>query len=58
LVACLNRRPTGTLVPKLTGLSRDLAAYLRFYDEERAHTARLTRGPDTARGLDRSPQDR
>jgi hypothetical protein len=31
-------------VPKLTGLSRDLAAYLRFYNEERAHTGRLTAG--------------
>jgi transposase InsO family protein len=33
-----------SLVPKLTGLARDLAAYLRFYNEERAHTGRLTRG--------------
>src|SRR5439155_23396474 len=33
-----------SLVPKLTGLSRDLAAYLRFYNEERAHTGRLTNG--------------
>lgn len=33
-----------SLVPKLTGLTRDLAAYLRFYNEERAHTGRLTRG--------------
>ncbi|HEV8054222.1 MAG: transposase [Chloroflexi bacterium] len=33
-----------SLVPKLTGLSRDLAAYLRFYNEERAHTGRLTTG--------------
>jgi hypothetical protein len=31
-------------VPKLTGLTRDLADCLRFYDEERAHTGRLTRG--------------
>ena len=29
-------------MPKLTGLGRDLAAYLRFYNEERAHTGRLT----------------
>jgi hypothetical protein len=29
-------------VPKFTGLSRDLEAYLAFYDEERAHTGRLT----------------
>jgi transposase InsO family protein len=33
-----------SLVPKLTGLTRDLAAYLRFYNEERAHTGRLTHG--------------
>jgi transposase InsO family protein len=33
-----------SLVPKLGGLSRDLAWYLRFYNEERAHTGRLTQG--------------
>jgi transposase InsO family protein len=33
-----------SLVPKIGGLVRDLAAYLRFYNEERAHTGRLTRG--------------
>lgn len=33
-----------SLVPKLNGLQRDLAAYLRYYNEERAHTGRLTRG--------------
>ena len=33
-----------SLVPKLQGLERDLAAYLRFYNEERVHTGRLTRG--------------
>ncbi|MEO6350175.1 MAG: DDE-type integrase/transposase/recombinase [Candidatus Limnocylindrales bacterium] len=33
-----------SLVPKLTGLGRDLAGYLRFYNEERAHTGRLTAG--------------
>jgi len=33
-----------SLVPKLTGLGRDLAAYLRYYNEERAHTGRLTAG--------------
>jgi transposase InsO family protein len=33
-----------SLVPKIGGLSRDLAAYLRFYNEERAHTGRLTNG--------------
>lgn len=33
-----------SLVPKLGGLVRDLADYLRFYNEERAHTGRLTKG--------------
>ena len=33
-----------SLVPKLGGLVRDLEAYLRFYNEERAHTGRLTKG--------------
>ena len=33
-----------SLVPKLTGRTRDLAAYLGFYNEERAHTGRLTHG--------------
>ena len=33
-----------SLVPKQGGLIRDLEAYLRFYNEERAHTGRLTRG--------------
>jgi putative transposase len=33
-----------SLVPKIGGLERDLAAYLRFYNEERAHTGRLTNG--------------
>jgi transposase InsO family protein len=32
-----------SLVPKLSGLTGDLAAYLRFY-EERAHTGPLTAG--------------
>lgn len=33
-----------SLVPKIGGLVRDLAAYLDFYNLERAHTGRLTRG--------------
>jgi transposase InsO family protein len=33
-----------SLVPKLTGLTRDLAGYLRYYNEERAHTGRPTQG--------------
>jgi hypothetical protein len=31
-------------VPKIGGLIRDLEAYLRFYNEERAHTRRRTAG--------------
>jgi len=33
-----------SLVPKIGGLERDLATYLRYYNEERAHTGRLTKG--------------
>ena len=33
-----------SLVPKIGGLARDLEAYVRFYNEERAHTGRLTQG--------------
>jgi len=33
-----------SLVPKIGGLERDLASYLRFYNEERAHTGRYPRG--------------
>ena len=32
------------LIPKQTGLRRDLARYLRYYNSDRAHTGRLTRG--------------
>ena len=40
-----------SLVPKLHGLTRDLAAYLRFYNEERAHTGRLTQGQTPMQAL-------
>jgi transposase InsO family protein len=33
-----------SLVPKLTALERDLNRYLDYYDFDRAHTGRLTRG--------------
>ena len=33
-----------SLVPKIGGLSRDLEAYLAYYDTERAHTGRYTQG--------------
>jgi transposase InsO family protein len=33
-----------SLVPKLTALERDLDRYLDYYDFDRAHTGRLTRG--------------
>ena len=32
------------LVPKLTALQRDLVDYLRYYNFDRAHTGRLTKG--------------
>lgn len=39
-------RPTfaRALVPKLTALTRDLKAYLRYYNHERANTGRFARG--------------
>ena len=33
-----------SLVPRIGGLSRDLESYLWYYDTERAHTGRLTKG--------------
>lgn len=33
-----------SLVPKLTGLARDLTQYLAYYNFDRAHTSRLTKG--------------
>jgi transposase InsO family protein len=33
-----------SLVPKIGGLSRDLESYLAYYNDERAHTGRLTQG--------------
>jgi len=36
--------PSTSQLRNRTGLERDLAAYLRFYNEERAHTGRLTKG--------------
>jgi len=32
------------LIPKLTGLRRELARYVRYYNADRAHTGRITRG--------------
>jgi transposase InsO family protein len=47
-------RPTfaRSLVPKYTGLRRDLERYLRYYNTDRAHTGRWTRGrtPDAVLG--------
>jgi hypothetical protein len=40
-------RPRSSLAgwqARFTGLKRDLEQWLRFYDFERAHTGRLTRG--------------
>ena len=33
-----------SLAPKVTALERDLDEYLRYYNTDRAHTGRLTRG--------------
>ena len=32
------------LIPKQTGLRRDLERYLHYYNSDRAHTGRWTRG--------------
>jgi len=32
------------LIPTLTGLRRELARYVRYYNADRAHTGRITRG--------------
>lgn len=40
-----------SLVPKLTGLVRDLEAYLAYYNHERAHTGRLTNGRTPAEAI-------
>jgi transposase InsO family protein len=41
-----------SLIPKQTGLRRDLVRYLRYYNTDRAHTGRWTRGrtPDAVLG--------
>ena len=31
-------------MPKLTALRRDVKSYLRYYNHDRVHTGRLTRG--------------
>ena len=46
-----------SLVPKIGGLERDLASYLRYYNEERAHTGRYTQGRTPWQTLDRSEED-
>jgi transposase InsO family protein len=44
LEECWRRSFARSLVPKLTALRRDLKSYLRYYNQDRAHTGRLTRG--------------
>jgi len=53
------------LIPKQTGLRLDLDRYLRYYNTERAHTGRWTKGrtqrrssgrPSCGRSADASPQ--
>jgi transposase InsO family protein len=39
------------LTPKITGLQRELAAYLRYYNNDRAHTGRWTKGRTPAHVL-------
>jgi hypothetical protein len=40
----LEARLARYLIPKQTGLRLDLERYLRYYNTERAHTGRWTRG--------------
>jgi transposase InsO family protein len=40
-----------SLVPKIGGLVRDLAAYCAYYNDERAHTGRLTNGRTPAEAI-------
>ena len=39
------------LIPKITGLQRELKAYLRYYNYDRAHTGRWTNGRTPAQVL-------
>jgi hypothetical protein len=41
------------LIPKQTGLRLDLEHYLRYYNTERAHTGRWTRGRTPLRSWER-----
>jgi hypothetical protein len=41
---CLRPALARHLHVRFTGLKRDLDHYLNYYDHERAHTGRLTRG--------------
>lgn len=44
LEECWRRSFARSLVPKLSALSRDLEGYLRYSNEQRAHTGRRTQG--------------
>jgi hypothetical protein len=46
-----------SLVPKITALRRDLDEYLAYYNFDRAHTGRLTKGRVPRRDRLRCPQD-
>lgn len=52
LEACWKPAFARSLIPKQTGLMRELERYLRYYNEDRAHTGRWTRGrtPETVIG--------
>ncbi len=51
LKECWRPEVARSLVPKITGLRRDLDEYLRYFNTDRAHTGRRTKGrvPATAR---------
>lgn len=44
LEECWRRSFARALVPKLSALTRDLGAYLLYYNEDRVHTGRYTQG--------------
>lgn len=44
LEECWRRSFARSLVPKLTALNRDLESYLRYYNHDRIHLGRLTKG--------------
>ena len=51
LEECWKRAFARYLTPKITGLQRELKAYLRYHNNDRAHTGRWTKGRTPAKVL-------